>query len=614
MMTRKAFEPNLDATSARGIVSRMLTTTLHFKVVNNKTLPNIQDGGNEEPVHELSKISPFLTILFNFFQDKIDRFAAMVTIPAEALSVLMLVVVQGASVEIVRPNIVLIVADDLGWSDVGFHGSEIKTPNIDKLAYDGVILNNYYVSPICTPTRGSLMTGRHPIHLGLQHYVISAPEPWGLPLNHTTMAQHLKHLGYATHIVGKWHLGFFRKEYLPTSRGFDSHYGYWGGKEDYFNHLEFDVYRGLDFRRNLKVVNYTAYSTEEYTKEAVNIISTHNKSKPLFLYLAHQAVHAGNGNDPLQAPQAYVDRFPYIISKKRRIFAGMAAALDDSVGEVARALRNNGLMDNTIIVFSTDNGGPANGYDGNAACNFPLRGTKNTMWEGGVHGVGFVHSPLLKKRHIKTDNMIHVSDWLPTLYSAAGGNISDLGLIDGIDMWEMLRENGSNVRNEILHNIDPKSKFSAIRVGDYKLVQGDISGGRDDGWYQCDFPFASNESLKFESSAFNDTYKTEMSKQLSKRHAPNTPYNIDCGKRPENYIDSCQPTKSPCLFHIPTDPCEYNNIADAYPAVVENLLGRIKELSTSAVEPVNKPNDKLANPALHGGVWVPWQGSDHTVH
>ncbi|KAL4228573.1 hypothetical protein ACF0H5_011623 [Mactra antiquata] len=551
-----------------------------------------------------------------------------------------------------RPNIILIVADDLGWDDVGFHGSEVKTPNIDKLAYDGVILNNYYVSPICTPTRGSLMTGRHPIHLGLQHgvirapepyglplnhttmaqhlkhlgyathivgkhYVISAPEPWGLPLNHTTMAQHFKHLGYSTHIVGKWHLGFFREEYLPTNRGFDSHYGYWTGKEDYFNHLDQDVYMGLDYRRNLAVVNHTAYSTEEYTNEAVKIINSHNKSEPLFLYLAHQAVHAGNSQAPLQSPDEYVNRFPYIDNSRRRTFAGMAAALDDSVGEVVRTLNHNNMMDNTIIVFSTDNGGPANNYDKNSACNYPLRGTKNTLWEGGVHGVGFVHSRLLKKKHVKTDSMVHVSDWLPTLYSAAGGDGADLGLIDGIDQWEMILNNGSSVRTEILHNIDPVNKFSAIRVGDYKLIQGDISGGRNDHWYPCSFPFEPEE-YNATDSVYEKIVQSLYEKEISIRakmsstfsnHSPNSPFNIMCGDPPANYTTNCLPQKAACLFHIPTDPCEYNNIADKNPEIVANLQARIQRHAEGAVPPVNKPIDKSANPLFHGGVWVPWQGS-----
>lgn len=501
------------------------------------------------------------------------------------------------------------VADDLGWNDVGFHGSEIKTPYIDNLAYEGVILNNYYVSPICTPTRGSLMTGRHPIHLGLQHYVISAPEPWGLPLNHTTMGQHFKRLGYATHIVGKWHLGFFKSDYLPTNRGFDSHFGYWTGKEDYNNHLDFDVYKGLDFRRGMEVVNVTGYSTEMYTEEAKKVIESHNTSQPLFLYLAYQAVHAGNANDPIQAPAAYIDRFPYITNERRRKFAGVTAALDDSVGAVVRSLRKRGMLDNSIIVFTTDNGGPANNYDLNAACNFPLRGTKNTMWEGGVRGVGFVHSNLLQKHRYISNNLLHVSDWLPTLYSAAGGNVAELAVIDGIDMWKMLSTDGAPTRNELLHNIDPDSHFSAIRVGDYKLVQGDISGGRNDMWYPCNPPkhvhISDGEDYHI---AHNSIFETDYAlRHINLTKSPHTPILIDCATPPVNYTTNCEPRKAPCLFHIPTDPCEYNNIATNNPEIVQNLIRRIDEYASGAVKPVNKPPDKAANPIYHGGVWTPWE-------
>lgn len=263
-----------------------------------------------------------------------------------------------------------------------------------------------------------------------------------------------------------------------------------------------------------------------------------------------------------------------------------------------------------------------------------FRGTKNTLWEGGVHGVGFVHSRLLKKRHLKSDNMIHVSDWLPTLYSAAGGDVSDLGQIDGKDMWNMIQNDGPGIRDEILHNIDPISKFSAIRVGDYKLIQGDLSHGRDDHWYPCSYPFHSQDQNEYNGNhgdedldndkklwtgVYNKTIKDLYEKKMSylpkqrtmfDRHVPFTPYNIACGERPANYTTNCIPKQSACLFHIPTDPCEYNNIADAYPAVVENLKARIKEYADGAVKPVNKPADKLADPSLHGGVWVPWQGSD----
>ena len=201
---------------------------------------------------------------------------------------------------------------------------------------------------------------------------------------------------------------------------------------------------------------------------------------------------------------------------------------------------------------------------------------------------------------------MHVSDWLPTLYSAAGGNITDLGQIDGISMWDMLQTDGPQVRTEILHNIDPRSKFSAIRVGDYKLVQGDISDGRNDGWYPC------SPGKQFENNmeAGDQTLYFKPNAKSVDTWPPSSPYVIDCGVKPPNYTETCFPTKAPCLYHILTDPCEYVNIADSNQGIVKNLLNRIDGYSKTAVEPVNQPIDKLANPAFHNGVWVPWEGSD----
>ncbi|WAR04166.1 ARSB-like protein [Mya arenaria] len=475
-----------------------------------------------------------------------------------------------------RPNIIVIVADDLGWNDVSFHGSnQIPTPNIDKLAYEGIILNNYYVSPICTPTRGALMSGRHPIHTGLQHSVIFASQRYGLPLEEKIMPQWFQELGYRTHMVGKWHLGFyaeeftplyrgfeshfgyllghgdyfdhmaectpvryvwvkhwaafgclspfhfyiiakvgnasapigyafnmflscksifqwhlgmFAEEYLPTFRGFESHYGYYQGCEDYYDHTyEADLaYWGLDWRRNLDLLRNETnlYSTDLFTAEAVNIIRNHNTSEPLYLYLPHQAVHSGNtGGDPLQAPQHYVDRFPHINNYHRRLFAGMVAALDDSVGAVVKTLKDQGMYDNTVIMFTTDNGGPANGFDANAANNFPLRGMKVTQWEGGVRGTGFISSPLLNQSGYVSNHMLHVCDWLPTLYTAAGGDASVMKNLDGQSEWDSLTNNKAGKRQEILHNIDPSGKGQmGLRVGDYKIVVGDIGMALSD-WY-----------------------------------------------------------------------------------------------------------------------------------
>nr|XP_053629517.1 arylsulfatase B-like isoform X2 [Cherax quadricarinatus] len=226
-----------------------------------------------------------------------------------------------------RPNIVIIVADDLGFNDVGFHGStQIPTPNIDALAYSGIILNNYYVQPICTPSRSALMTGKYPIHTGLQHSTIGGSHPYGLGLSEILLPKYMTSLGYTNHHVGKWHLGFFKKVYTPTYRGFDTHFGYWSGRIDYYDHtaLEQPGYWGYDMRRNMTVARdcYGKYTTDLFTNEAVDIIKKHNSSHPLFLYLAHLAVHSANPYAPLQAPKEVVQKFAYIKDKKRRTFAG----------------------------------------------------------------------------------------------------------------------------------------------------------------------------------------------------------------------------------------------------------------------------------------------------
>lgn len=225
------------------------------------------------------------------------------------------------------PNIVFILADDLGFNDVSFHGSsQIPTPNIDALSYSGIILNRYYVTPLCTPSRAALMTGKYPIHTGMQHNVIYGMEPRGLPLNETILPQYLNQLGYKSHIVGKWHLGHYKRVYTPLYRGFDSHVGCWTGHQDYNDHTAeesgvwgLDMRRGLDIERDL----HGKYTTDVITEEAVKIIKNHNESKPLFLYLPHVAVHSANPYNPLPAPDEIVAEMAHIEDYKRRRFAGM---------------------------------------------------------------------------------------------------------------------------------------------------------------------------------------------------------------------------------------------------------------------------------------------------
>ncbi|XP_013392220.1 arylsulfatase J-like isoform X1 [Lingula anatina] len=619
---------------------------------------------------------------------------------------------QGGCAQSSRPHIIVILADDLGWNDVSFHGSnQIPTPALDTLAYTGVMLSNYYVSPICTPSRSALLTGRHPIHTGLQHGVLAGAAPYGLGLNETIMPQYLKRLGYETHMVGKWHLGFFKKEYTPTFRGFDSHFGYWLGKEGYSNHKAFaypGAY-GLDFRRDMALQsNYSGrYSTELFTEEATKIIQRHDTNKPLFLYLPHQAVHSANPWDPLEALDKYYKLFPNIHDENRRKFAAMAAALDDSVKNVTKALNERGMLNNSVIVFSTDNGGPAAGFNANHASNWPLRGVKTTLWEGGVRGAGFIWSPLIKNSARKLPDLMHICDWLPTLYHIAGGDSSTLKNLDGFNVWNTLSQDAPTPRVELLHNIDPMLNYSAVRVGEYKLILGNIFGGTWDGWYapeqyhlldeteldrnslqyktwpdisldsdtaknmvkmtqsetgnkkndishevkpngrillkrsigysdqKSDFmPFSDKLAAHFGMSAINSgKHAMESGKSLKNHgiendvvldkellgivsryipvdvdtfHLTVTPDVVTCGAKPANASTNCQPTNSPCLYHIVKDPCEYNNIANENPQLVAKMLTRLREFNATAVPPRNKPQDLRGLPIFNNGAWGPW--------
>nr|XP_037274629.1 arylsulfatase B-like [Rhipicephalus microplus] len=388
-----------------------------------------------------------------------------------------------------KPHIIFILADDLGWADVSFHGSsQIPTPNIDALAADGVVLNNYYTHPICTASRAALMTGLYATRLGmyvhslpgLQHIPIQPGQPFGLDLKYTLLPQHLKSLGYETHLIGKWHIGCYDPEHTPTRRGFDTFFGLYYGHADYYTHMlhssEGAVISGLDFW------NYTEpaweanglYSTDLYADKAVQLIGNIDKSKPQFIFLSHQAVHSGNDDNRLQAPAKNVEKFPYIGEKNRTIYAGMLDSLDIAVGRTIRALSEAGMLEDSVVVFSSDNGGASEGHLSSRGINWPLRGQKSSPWEGGSKVAAFVWSPLLQKRRRVSNRLMHITDWLPTLYGMAGGVVQQLGNIDGHDMWESLSEDALSPRSDFVYNIDPLWGYSAIRKDNFKIVVGPL--------------------------------------------------------------------------------------------------------------------------------------------
>jgi arylsulfatase A-like enzyme len=369
-----------------------------------------------------------------------------------------------------KPNILYIVADDLGWKDVGFHGSDIKTPNLDALAAKGAKLEAFYAQPMCTPTRAALMTGRYPLRYGLQTAVIPQGHTYGLATDEWLLPQALKEAGYETAIIGKWHLGHADRKFWPRQRGFDHQYGPLIGEIDYFTHKAGGK---VDWYRNNKVVEEEGYSTTLLGNDAVKLIEAHNPATPLFLYLAFNAVHT-----PYQAPQEYLDRYKDIKDPSRQAYAASATAMDEQIGRVVAALAAKKMLDNTLIVFQSDNGGTRNAMFAGAitdmskvvlpADNGPYRDGKASLYEGGTRVVAFANWPGHIKEGSTVNEMIHTVDLYPTLVDLAGGHLGKNKPLDGMDVWATISAGKPSPRTELVYNIEP---FRAgIREGDWKLI------------------------------------------------------------------------------------------------------------------------------------------------
>lgn len=419
-----------------------------------------------------------------------------------------------------QPNIVMLLADDLGWKDVGFHGSEIDTPHLDRLANSGSELNQFYVQPVCSPTRGALLSGKYPSQLGLQCGVV---RPWakhGLPLAERTLPQSLAEAGYFTAVCGKWHLGHVTPEYLPLSRGFAHQYGHYNGALDYFTH---EREGGLDWHRNQEGLREEGYTTTLIGQEAARLVRGHDFSnRPMFLYVPFNAPHT-----PLQAPEEYLSRYDHIKQQKRRTFAAMVTCLDDAVGEIVAALQETQQTDRTLIVFSSDNGGPTSlGAD-----NGLLRAGKGTLYEGGVRVAAFAHWPRVVPSGEKVDGMIHIVDLLPTLLAVAGSRLDESIEIPGINQWPVIVGKQPAVRTELLLNTTPF--HGAVRVGDWKLIRnGHVSSNA----------MAAQGEERFE------------------------------------------------LFNLADDPYEKNDLAASRPNKLAELRERLEEYADAAVEPNIPPN------------------------
>ena len=456
-----------------------------------------------------------------------------------------------------KPHILMIVMDDLGSHDLGMHGTGIQTPTSDRLAADGIYLDNYYVLPYCSPTRAALLSGKYPLHSGV-HEVIQSISTAGLPLKDQTLPEMLARGGYESHAVGKWHIGHSSWEQTPTFRGFQSFYGFYHGSEDYFSHSHGG---GYDFRYDRQarcgdgcsqnVDERGNYSTHVFTREAIRVIqeyATEEESKidkqededepntsPLFLYLAFQAVHCPN-----EVPQEYMDLYKNQTewTDQRKNYAGMLTAADEGLANVTLALQNAGLWDDTLIVFTTDNGGPTITGCVQGSSNYPKRGGKHSLWEGGTTGDGFVSGPALQKlglqRNRRFQHLFHVVDWFPTLAELVGVVPQNVDELDGKSQLESLKNGDIATRQELYVGYCFTGSWygPAIRYQNWKIVQGTTAGP----------------------DQFDPNTK-------GSRHP-----------QPGGLINSTY-----LLFDLETDPLEEINVAEQYPLVLETMIYKLQQ-------------------------------------
>ncbi len=378
-----------------------------------------------------------------------------------------------------RPNIVLMLSDDMGWADPGFHGGNAAlTPNMDRLASQSVRMTRFYAQPVCAPTRAAILTGRYPFRQWMDWRSEDFGKPTylsklGLKLAHNehgvptrmihaldtrerTVAEALRGAGYFTAITGKWHLGEWLPEHLPMGQGFTHQYGHYGWGIDYTNytipHNSPARYAVYDWHRNQQPLFEQGYSTDLIANEAVRLISEQSKNdKPFFIYVPFNAIHG-----PLEEIPRYRDKY-----NKRQ---AALKCLDDAVGRIVGAVDQYGIADNTLVIFANDNGGLRDEF------NKPWRGTKNTTYEGGVRVPCLMRWPGKLEAGSTNDAMMHVVDLMPTFITLANGDHAQDRPLDGLDMTGVLGEGEPSPRTEIIFEVSGSVRFPTIMSGTHKLM------------------------------------------------------------------------------------------------------------------------------------------------
>jgi arylsulfatase A-like enzyme len=422
-----------------------------------------------------------------------------------------LVTPSRAAADVRKPNVLIILSDDVGWAEFGFQGNkDIPTPHIDSIAKNGIRCTQGYVSgPYCSPTRAGLMTGRYQTRFGHENNVV--PNVSGLPLTESTIADRLRAQGYATAVIGKWHLGR-KPEFRPTKRGFDEFFGTLANTP-YFHPNQFVDSRLSDEVR--EVPDNAFYTTDAYADRAVEWLGK-NKDKPWFLYLPFNAQHA-----PLQAPKHYLDRFPNITDGTRTSFAACMSALDDAVGRILGKVREMGQEEQTFIVFLSDNGGPTRQT---TSSNGPLHGFKATTWEGGVRIPFCLQWKGVLPAGTTYEHPVIQIDILPTALAAAGAAIDPAWKLDGVDLRPYLTGEKAGPPHQTLY-----WRFGeqwAVRHGDWKLLVANGGSGKPELYHlsedigeKTDLAARNPEKLK-ELQGIYDRWNAEQAEPIAPLERP----------------------------------------------------------------------------------------------
>lgn len=458
---------------------------------------------------------------------------------------------MSAHVQAERPNVVIMVADDLGYADMGFVGSEIETPSLDRLAAEGAHLKRFYTTPICSPTRAALMTGRNPQRLGVAYGVILPWDTGGIHGSEKFLSESFQDAGYQTAMFGKWHLGHAQQQFHPNSRGFDEFYGHLHTEVGFYP--PFSNLGGKDFQRNGVSIDDKGYETDLLADKAIEWIAERDKDKPFFLYMPFLAPH-----EPLEAPDHLVEKYQHLkdergparspsdnISKfgkmmgqesRRPLYAAVVDAMDQAVGRVLAELDRQGIADNTIVIFFSDNGA-TRVFGRGGGDNAPLRGGKAEVYEGGIRVASLMRWPEKIQGGLAYDEIISVMDLFPTLMAATGVEPGKHKTFDGI-----------NVLPALLANKKPKRK--------------------DNLFFASEIPRYGS----FNFTVFNDEWKLVQ-------FVEQDPLSISVKNE---------------LYRIKDDVGEYNDLSAQHPKVVEELAEEI--LKWRALYPMNGTRARISAP------------------